>query len=309
MAMVQYGLWPNCTNQCDFCLLEDREYKTEIERLNMLQAVKINIKSIDWKNQFSDGVSLLGGEIFYSEYQSIIDNFLDLIQIIADLILKKSSKAKLSVVSNGIYNPNVLLIPTLNLLNKNGVLDQFDLNFSYDLKYRFHSEEARLQVISNINLVYDSFGVKPGVQTCLTQFLIDEHLSGNFNIFKFKEEHFPNSYLNFLYPHKINTGKVLDDFFFKRSSFIKFIKWLKENEHNDSVQQILQSVINSSQFKYSGLFLRDSILEGDMSDSDELTQSPTLEKKQILTECGHSQLYRCYSDSSNCMLCDLLKII
>ena len=42
MAMVQYGLWPNCTNKCDFCLLDDREYKTEAERLHILSIIKEN---------------------------------------------------------------------------------------------------------------------------------------------------------------------------------------------------------------------------------------------------------------------------
>ena len=38
-------------------------------------------------------------------------------------------------------------------------------------------------------------------------------------------------------------------------------------------------------------------------------QEPVLsDGKEELTECGHSILYRCYSDSDECMLCDI-KII
>ena len=40
--------------------------------------------------------------------------------------------------------------------------------------------------------------------------------------------------------------------------------------------------------------------------SDEYTEQPVLtDGKQILAECGHSVLYRCYSDSDKCLLCDL----
>ena len=41
-------------------------------------------------------------------------------------------------------------------------------------------------------------------------------------------------------------------------------------------------------------------------DSDDVTQQPIFcDGKDELTECGHSILYRCYSDSNKCMMCDL----
>ena len=309
MSMVQYGLWPNCTNNCDFCLLSDRVYKTKEERLRLLDAIKENIRDISWDGKFSDGISLLGGEVFYTEFDEIKDSFLDLIDIIIKHIFAQSINARLSVVSNGIYDPNILLIPTIEKLKQNEVLDRFDLNFSYDFKYRFHTEESRLQAISNINMVYNKYNIIPCVQTCLTQYLIDMHLKDNFNIFDFQKNNFPNSILTFLYPHKINTGKTLPDFFFTRVSLMGFIKWMKKNDHIKEIENFIKSVINSSQFKYTGLFYRGDILENGEEQDKEKHQKPTLEKKQILTDCGHSQLYRCYSDCDKCMLCDLLKVV
>lgn len=309
MAMVQYGLWPNCTNKCDFCLLDDREYKTEAERLHILSIIKENIQSVDWSNKFSDGISLLGGEIFYTDSEKVKESFLDLIQLVINLIFKQSDTSVLSVVSNGIYNPDILLIPTLDLLKEYDVLDRFNLNFSYDVKYRFHTEESRLQCISNINLVYDKYGINPLVQTCLTQYLIDMHLNNTFNLFAFKEKYFPHSELAFLYPHKIKTGKQLDDFFFSRNSLFEFIRWMKKNNYNKQLDNFIQSVINSSQFKYTGLWDRSEINTWNEDNRKMINQEPTLERKQILTECGHSQLYRCYSDCNRCMLCDLLKVV
>jgi hypothetical protein len=310
MAMVQYGLWPNCTNKCDFCLLDDHEYKTVEERLRILRIVKQNITIVDWKNKFSDGISLLGGEVFYTDSEEVKESFLDLLQLIIDFIFKKNNARMLSIVSNGMYDPNILLIPTLDLLKKENMIDKFNLNFSYDVKYRFHTEESKLQCISNINMVYDKYGIIPCVQTCLTQYLIDMFLSGEFNLFEFKDKYFPNSILTFLYPHKINTGKVLNDFFFTRASLFKFIGWMKTNGYNFELENFIQSVINSAQFKYTGLFDRSYIedWEGETGQK-KIEQAPTLERKQILTDCGHSQLYRCYSDSDKCMLCDLLKVL
>lgn len=309
MAMVQYGLWPNCTNNCDFCLLRDRDYKSKEERLRVLEAIKENIKVIDWTDKFSDGISLLGGEVFYTEFDEIKESFLELIDVIIDFIFTKSENARLSIVSNGIYDPNILLIPTIEKIKNKSTLDRFDLNFSYDIKYRFHSEESRLKAISNINLVYDNYGIIPCVQTCLTQYLIDDLVSGKFDIFEFQKEQFPNTIITFLYPHKINTGKILPDFFFTRSSLMKFIKWMKSNKHEKELYGFINSVINSSQFKYTGLFYRGDVLDDKKEKEEEIKQEPTLERKQILTSCGHSQLYRCYSDCDKCMLCDLLKVI
>ena len=304
MAMVQYGLWPNCTNHCDFCLLLDREYKTVEQRLYILNTVKENIDYIGerWKDKFSDGISLLGGEIFYTDSEEVKESFMDLIDIIIKKILKPIDSAVFSVVTNGIYDSNILLEPVIEKLIENDILQKFNLNFSYDLKYRFHTEESLNLMIKNTNMVYDKYGIIPFVQTCLTQYLIDAHLNNSFNIFEYQKEHFPNTELAFLYPHKINTGKVLDDFFFSRISFFKFVTWLKNNGYNESLRKFIQSVINSSQFKYSGIFIRNN-------NTIKVEQMPTLERKQILTDCGHSQLYRCYSDSHKCMLCDIMNII
>jgi len=309
MSMVQYGLWPNCTNNCDFCLLDDRQYKTVKERLHILNITKENILIVDWKNKFSNGISLLGGEVFYTESPEVKESFLDLIKLIINKILKPNKTTVLSIVSNGIYDPNILLIPTLELLKKENLIDRFNLNFSYDVKYRFHTEEARLQCISNINLVYDQYNLIPCVQTCLTQYLIDMLINNEFNIFEFKEKHFPNSILTFLYPHKIKTGKVLNDFFFTRASLFKFITWMKANNYTRELESFINSVINSSQFKYTGLWDRSEIQDWNETDREMIEQQPTLERKQILTDCGHSQLYRCYADSDKCMLCDLLKVV
>lgn len=309
MAMVQYGLWPNCTNHCDFCLLEDKEYKSEAVRLSMLSSVKENIKSLDWNNTFSHGVSLLGGEIYYTDSLAVKESFLDLIELIINHILIPNKKAVYSTVTNGIYDSCILLEPTLDLFKKYNILHQVDLNFSWDLKYRFHSKESENQMISNTNMVYIKYGLTPTVQTCLTQYLIDAHLNNTFNLFKYQAQYFPNTNLAFLYPHKINTGKILDDFFFSRVSLFKFIKYLKAHGQNHLIQCLIQSVINSSQFKHTGLKKRDSIVMGKKPKVKEVYQKPTLEDKQNLLPCGHSDMYQCYTDSDKCLLCDLLEVI
>ena len=308
MAMVQYGLWPNCTNSCDFCLLLDRDYKSVDERLHMLDAIKKNIQFVDWKDKFSDGISLLGGEIYYTESDKIKESFLDLIEKIIQTIIIPNKTCIYSTVTNGIYDSTILLEPTLDLFKKHNVIDQIDINFSWDLKYRFHNDESLQSMIKNVNMVHEKYGLYPTVQTCLTQYLIDAHLKDGFSLIEYQKEHFPNTKLSLLYPHKINTGKEVPDFFFTRDSLFRFIKYLKANNQNELIQHLIQSVINSSQFKYTGLWIRDDIYKGNEL-KKEIEQAPTLENKQNLTECGHSDMYRCYTDSDKCLLCDLLMVL
>jgi len=132
MAMVQYGLWPNCTNNCDFCLLLDRVYKSEKERLRVLAAVKENIKAVDWKDKFSDGISLLGGEIFYTDSEKVKASFLDLINVIIDCIFTQSERSIISIVSNGIYDIFVIYNNSVKNLVPN--IDEFVSNIDIENK-------------------------------------------------------------------------------------------------------------------------------------------------------------------------------
>ena len=52
----------------------------------------------------------------------------------------------------------------------------------------------------------------------------------------------------------------------------------------------------SGVYKYTGM----------RNKSGSIKQQPILsDGKEKLLKCGHSELYKCYSDSDECMLCDL----
>ena len=80
--MVQYGVWSNCCNACDFCLREERIPYTRKRQFEMLELIKHNINYVDWKNQFDCGISLLGGELYYITDEELQNSFLELIDII-----------------------------------------------------------------------------------------------------------------------------------------------------------------------------------------------------------------------------------
>lgn len=296
--MVQYGVWSNCCNACKFCLREERIPYTKEQQLLSLEKIKKNLDYIDWKNQFNYGISLLGGELYYITDKELQNSFLELIDMIIEKILKISTNpdCKYSTVTNGLYQPSFLYKVIDKIVNAVGI-EKVDINFSYDLKYRFKNEEDRLLVLKNINDFHKRYNYCVGVQMILTQYVIDFWKEGKFDVSAFMEKEIPGNQLCFLYPHPIHSGFVLDDFNFKRKDFLQFIQYLKCTNYN-IYWSFIQSTKNSCSFKYTGL--KDRI----MSNYD---QKPLLsDGKELINEkCGHSILYKCYADCDKCVLCDL----
>ena len=181
--MVQYGVWSNCCNACDFCLREERIPYTRKRRFEMLELIKHNINYVDWKNQFDCGISLLGGELYYITDEELQNSFLELIDIIIEKILKvsKNPECRYSTVTNGMYDPT-FLYKVVDKIKDSVGLKYVDINFSYDLKYRFHSEDKRLQVLKNINDFHKRYDYDVGVQMILTQYVINECKEGSFQV-------------------------------------------------------------------------------------------------------------------------------
>lgn len=295
--MVQYGVWPNCCNACKFCLREERIPYSKEKQLKNLSRIITNLDYVDFKDKFSSGISLLGGELYYITDEDLQNRFLELIDAIIEKVLKvsKNPNCKYSTVTNGLYDPTFLYKVIDRIANSVGI-DKVDINFSYDLKYRFDSEEKRLQCLNNINDFHKKYNYRVGVQMILTQYILNLWKEGKFKINEFIEENIPGNILSFLYPHPIKTGFELEDFNFSRTDLIPFLLYLKK-ENPETYYSFLQSTKNSAVFKYTGLQTR----VGNVSKAQ-----PRLSGgKEVITDCGHSILYRCYTDSDKCMLCDL----
>ena len=300
--MVQYTLLPNCTGDCDFCLRDERFFLTKGQILENIELIKKNIALIDWKDQFQYGISLLGGEIYYMRDTDYQEAFLDLIDTIIEKVLKVSDnpECKYSSVTNGMYDPEFLFKVIDRIVEKVGI-QKVDLNFSFDLKYRFKNKEQQQVVLNNINAFHNRYNYKVGVQMILTQYLIDMWKKGRFKTSEFVEQNIPGNMLCYLYPHPIRTGKELPDFFFKRKDFLDFILALKIDSPS-TYSSFLQSTKNSAIFKYTGLIHKNT--------RHDYKEMPILsDGKEIINEkCGHSVLYKCYSDCDKCMMCDLKQL-
>lgn len=305
MAMVQYDLWNNCSNSCDFCLIYRKRILNNEQMIERIDQIIDNIDYVGdrWTTQFSDGISLLGGEVYFVTDEKVQEKLMELIDHIIDKILLPNKSlghtCKYSTVTNGIYQPDLLFRMVDRVVERAGI-EFVDVNFSYDLKYRFHTEEARLLCLENMRKFSERYNYRIGAQMVVTEYLIDMINRGEFNIAEFQNKIVPNSIVEFLYPHEVHTGKVLNDFQFPRDKFLKFLIWLKMN-YRENFLNYCDSITNSSIFKYTGLYINadwSMEIEPKLSDGKEI----------INPNCNHSVLYQCYKDSDKCILCDILKI-
>ena len=152
--MVQYSVWHNCNNKCKFCLLKEKIFITKEQQIEVLERIKENLNHVDWLNEFNRGVSLLGGELYFITDKDVQNKLLELIDAIVEIVIKPNHErenyyCKYSTVTNGMYDPEFLFKCIDIVVNKVGLVG-LDLNFSYDIKYRYPSEEKRLQAISTI---------------------------------------------------------------------------------------------------------------------------------------------------------------
>ena len=299
-SMVQFMIFPNCNNNCKFCLRLNRDNWDIETKLKRIEEIKTNIKSLDW-SQHPFGVSIMGGELYYETNETVIKEVLNLIDIIIEVVLKPYKTAKLSTVTNGIYDPNVFLFKVFDKVRDSVGIDKADINVSYDIKYRYDTKEREQMAINTINAIHKRYNYNVGVQTILTGYLIDAIGKKKFDIKKFEEKIIPGNQLTLLYPHPINPKlPPLDDFKFTRKQFLNFILWLKENFPR-KYENFYLSTHNSAVFKKTGL--------KDVLEHKETEQPELWDGKQIINkQCNHSTLYQCYKDCDDCMLCDLQQI-
>ena len=313
MTMVQYGIHSKCNGSCKFCLIKDETILSMDEIYEEIVRAKENIKFIsqqpeNWTNVYKDGVSLLGGELYFIKDEKYKELLLELVDVVIDEVLMKSpsNNVRFSTVTNGYYDAEWLLYPVVDKIAKRVGTRYVDVNFSFDLDYRFFSEDQKNTVIKNINGFCERYNYRVGVQMILTQKVIDRILNEGWRPADFTRKYMPRAQLAFLYPHNVHRGndfkgeRALDGFFFTRKSFLEAMRVLK-NEEPFVFESFVKSTRNSAIYKPTGLYFK-----GDSGWSEQLPIYT--DGKEIVNETcpvKHSNLYKCYTDSEKCMLCDL----
>ena len=285
MVMAQCGVFNNCNGSCKFCLIKDEEFFSLEDIYVELDRVKDNILFIaqqedNWTTKFNIDV------------------------IIEEVLLKSPNpNVRFSTVSNGYYDPEWLLFPVMDKIDKAVGIRHVDMNFSYDFKYRFNNEAHEKRVRDTINAFHERYNYVCGVQMIMTQQVVDM-INEGWLPKDLIDERLPGNQLTFLYPHPICRGngftgaQNLEGFNFTRPTFLKAIARLKKDDYK-TYESFYWSTHNSATYKYTMLY--------EKKENASAEQTPILcgGKEVINEDCGHSVLYQCYSDTERCMLCDL----
>lgn len=173
---IQFELWHNCTNECEFCYLNGcRKVFTEEQKQNAIKTT-LEILNTDKPEGFN-AAGLIGGELFGQQLSNPITRelFLQLIHKLKSFLNKDKMK-EIWLTSNLLTDDLSPLISTLEILLKD--LPKYQrvmLCTSYDTKGRFHSEVQYQQWYKNVTNLKAMFPkLCLHIQTICTQEFVDE---------------------------------------------------------------------------------------------------------------------------------------
>lgn len=232
---IQYELWKECRNGCEFCFNRGQKSLDKIERLKYV-IEKLNDPEVDEYNE----IGFIGGEFFDIELrdEEVQRLFFQLFKICYDKV-QAGKLDKIYVTTGLIFDIKPYLIPFLEFLRILGLSEKCLLCTSYDTKYRFHTLEKEELWKNNMKYIHEHYNeVKLHTEIIVTQDFINKVLDDSFSITKFKEEF--NTAVDYIEPSsgfyfndKKDAAEHLIDFFPTKSSFIKFLKKVSSKNEID----------------------------------------------------------------------------
>lgn len=227
---IQYNLWKNCRNGCEFCFNRGGRTSTVEDQLEILDFVieKLNSQETDSYNE----LGFIGGEFFDNQLDDdcVKQKFYQLFDICAEKY-RQHKIDKVCVATSLIFDASIHLIPFIQYIDNLGLSDIVLFCTSYDTKYRFHSDEDLAVWCKNMTQLRPLLKNDIHTEMIVSSFFIDDVQSGKLNLNKFCSD-FQTSidfieptFIDF-YETKENTLKLLSDFFPTRKKFINFVKEL-----------------------------------------------------------------------------------
>lgn len=282
VPIFEYILWNNCSNNCLFCHQKHKlVFSTNDEKIKVLDNVKNEILNINNK-QFH--ILLVGGELFDISTPEIFKKFNEVIDIIISL-MHENRIIYFYINTNLIYDINLYLIPFLNKLKNNNVLDRIKFTTSDDIYGRFTDNTKKL-FIQNLFTIREKYHELPIViNSILTKQLCKHVIDTNISFTKEYKEKF-NCYVNLL-PYV-----TLDSELTPCANDV-FKTLLIEHLQNDGyINKYIQD-ISINQDKYVFKYLNDKFVFSSAQKSN----------------CGHVINFKSYcNDRNTCFICDIMEL-
>lgn len=230
---IQFELWKNCSNGCDFCFNKGLPCSTKEDKIRILKEVRYRLVRLNY--EYYDKIGFIGGELFGDqiEDEEVFKEFHKLFELCIYLLQDKKIN-QINFTSNLLAEDNYRMYQILDLIKLSGLLNRFELCTSWDSKYRF---KQRFNIWHN-NMLYIKENypdLQRHIEILPTQDFCEKCLSGEFNYNWLKETYesaIDYSDLNsgFYYKNKFEMEKAVPGFFPKRATFLQWVrKGLNEN--------------------------------------------------------------------------------
>ena len=245
---IQFELWKDCSLGCKFC------FNKKQKDIDKIESLKFIINKLDDKEMLEyNEIGFIGGEFFNVELKD--ENVKKLFYQLFDKISKMHFE-KIYITGALMYDIEIYLIPFLNYLKKISLLNKVLLCTSYDLKYRFYTEERENLWKRNMLLLHKIYPeLKLHTETVITQYFINAVLNDEFNIKNFCDTY--HTRLDYIeptsglyYKDKEECIKEIPDFFPTKESFIKFLKKAGLENNDIDLKTFLSMEIRSNKLYY-----------------------------------------------------------
>ena len=309
---LQFELWQDCDNCCEWCYLKDHRILTNDEqKIHNIQEVIKDINS-DSLNDFN-AIGLIGGEFFQGQMKNkeVKQAFLQMIQKINNKLAEDKIK-EFWITASLIKEDQTDLIDVLKEVKVKD--DQrIILCTSFDTMGRFHTDKDKENWFNNLKYIAITFPyITLHTQTILTQDLIektiaDSHIFDEILKYSMLDFKIPNYFrdkelaINGIkdYPSLIrnNVHKFPKKFFIEdNKTFLQFLPiYVKIFGKDKLVNLINYPSLRSHTLK---IFSEDYTLSNRWEYTEDRYQP-----------CGHLLDGQCYLNSDRCMYCDIEKFI
>lgn len=313
--VLQYELWQECNNFCDYCTLGKNIQKTSDEM--KLEAINtaFNELSLITKGEVST-IGFIGGEFFQGQLHNkeVKNAFMDLIRLVNKLLNKGIIEEFWLNATLTIGNQKHLY-ETLDLINKK---NKVWILTSYDTIGRFHNEAKLNNWKYHINYIHVNYPeIRLNTTSIITGDFIKTYLNDDIDLNKFKQKY--NTTLFFKTPVKPDdccdmTREEINQmlgyqFFPTKIDFLKFLIKYKGKEGDNAYYMLFSNELKASELhkNFNDSELRNVTFTRTRDFKEDLDCDATLKNIDTL-ECGHSNVYQCYVDSDDCAICDKKRI-
>lgn len=305
MNFLQFYLWWDCNNNCQFCFAKLlKQHKTTVqEKICSIDFAINKLNTMDLTKV--DTIGLIGGEFFEDQISdsAVNQKFIELIEKCIELI-KNDTIKNLYLMTHLIYKNTQYLDDIIKKFEEHNVLKNLLICTSFDPWGRFHTEERKKLWYNNVNRLRAN-NINVHVEMILCQQLIDAVLNKTLDLSYFTDN---DIFFDFLNPqgffksdgtHSDTKQETITSFNGKwlptRSSFLEFLTFLNEFKPNQ-LDRLFKLDIRAQHLFFANAqtsFTRDVETYNENPEYD--TVKP----------CGHSEKFSFYSDCDQCMICDI----